>query len=130
VILVRQFRIAVGHEVLEIPAGRLEGDEDPEHRGRRELEEEIGYRARRMVLVASCYCSPGFTNERDYIYLAFDLTKTEQNLEFDERIELVRVPLDEIEPRLGRLEFDDAKTIVGLRELQAYLAKGGDDACR
>jgi len=42
----------------------------------------------------------------------------------------VRVPLDEIEPRLGRLEFDDAKTIVGLRELQAYLAKGGDDACR
>ncbi|MFA6241612.1 MAG: NUDIX hydrolase, partial [Candidatus Hydrogenedentales bacterium] len=69
VILVRQFRIAIDKHILEIPAGRLEPGEDPEHRGRVELEEETGHIAGRMVHVASCYCSPGFTNERDEIYL-------------------------------------------------------------
>lgn len=121
VILVRQFRAAINAEALEIPAGRLEPDDNPEQRAHTELEEECGYRAGRLVHVASCYCSPGFTNERDEIYLAFDLTKTEQRLEFDERVELVEIPLAELDERLERLEFDDAKTIIGLRELQARL---------
>ena len=51
VLLIRQYRIAVQRHVLEIPAGRLEGNEDPEHRGRCELEEECGYRAGRLELV-------------------------------------------------------------------------------
>lgn len=119
VILVRQFRAAVNADVLEIPAGRLEPDDDPERRAHTELEEECGYRAGRLEHVASCYCSPGFTNERDEIYLAFDLTKTEQRLEFDERVEIVEIPIAELEARLKRLEFEDAKTIIGLRELLA-----------
>ncbi len=121
VILVRQFRIAIDKHILEIPAGRLEPGEDPEHRGRLELEEETGHVAGRMVHVASCYCSPGFTNERDEIYLAFDLTKTAQRLEHDERVELVELTFDEVERMLANREFDDGKTIIGLRELQAYL---------
>ena len=121
VILVRQFRVAINAEILEIPAGRLEPGDTPEQRAHTELEEECGYRTDRLVHVASCYCSPGFTNERDEIYLAFDLTKTGQRLEFDERVELVEIPLAELDDRLARLEFDDAKTIIGLRELQAHL---------
>lgn len=121
VILVRQFRAAINAEVLEIPAGRLEPGEDPERRAHAELEEECGYRAGQLVHVASCYCSPGFTNERDEIYLAFDLEKTEQKLEFDERVEIVEIPLAELEARLAKLEFDDAKTVIGLRELQVHL---------
>ena len=57
VLLVRQFRIAIGRPILEIPAGRLEEGEEPEHRAKVELEEEIGYRPGRLVYVASCYLS-------------------------------------------------------------------------
>lgn len=119
VLFARQFRIAVGGHVLEIPAGRLEPGESRENRARAELEEETGYRAERLVHVASCYCSPGFTNEMDHIYLAFDLSKTQQNLEHDERIEIVELTFDECRAMLDRREFNDAKTIIGLRELFA-----------
>jgi ADP-ribose pyrophosphatase len=121
VILVRQFRIACGRDVIEIPAGRIEGDEDPAHRARCELEEEVGYRAGRLVHVATCYPSPGYTNQVDYIYLAFDMEKTEQKLEHEEQVELVEVPLCELAQRLAHREFDDGKTIIGLRELLARL---------
>lgn len=119
VLFVRQFRIAVGKLVLEIPAGRLEPGESKEDRARAELEEETGYRAGQLTHVASCYCSPGFTNEMDHIYLAFGLEKTAQNLEHDERIELVELTFDECRAKLDRREFDDAKTVIGLRELFA-----------
>jgi ADP-ribose pyrophosphatase len=123
VVLTRQYRISTGKHILELPAGRLEGDEDPEYRARIELAEEAGYRAGRLVHVASCYCSPGFTNEMDHIYLAFDLERTEQRLEFDERIEIVELPLAESERMLDEGAFEDAKTIIGLRELFRYLDK-------
>lgn len=125
VVLVRQYRIAVGKPVLELPAGRLEGDETPEHRAEKELEEEIGYRASSLIKVAECYCSPGFTNEKDHIYLTFDLEKTCQDLGHDEFVELVQIPLSEIPGRLDAMEFDDAKTVIGLRELLRHLEKSG-----
>jgi ADP-ribose pyrophosphatase len=120
VILIRQFRIAVGRELLELPAGRLEGDEEPEERARLELEEETGYQAERMVLATSYYSSAGFTNERMYIYLAFDLRPTSQQLEFDERVALAPLPITDIAAKLAAGEFEDAKTIIGLRELLAF----------
>ncbi len=126
VLLVRQFRIAVGHEVLEIPAGRLEPNESPEERALIELEEEIGYRAGRLVHVASCYCSPGFTNEKDHLYLAFNLEKTAQRPEFDERIDIAPFPLDDVEAGLRDGFFDDGKTIIGLQALLAYKRRNGD----
>lgn len=119
VLLVRQYRIACGKYVLEIPAGRLEPGDEPESRARCELEEEIGYRADTLVLAARCHCSPGFTNELDYIFLGFGLSRTEPKPEAEERIELVRVPVEELGWRLDACEFDDAKTIIGLRELLA-----------
>ena len=119
VILVRQYRIACGKDVLEIPAGRLEPGENPEWRARRELEEETGYLADTLVLAARCHCSPGFTNELDYVFLGFGLTPTEPKPEAEERIELVRIPLDELGWRLDACEFEDAKTVIGLRELLA-----------
>ena len=122
VILIRQFRIAVGREILELPAGRLEEGEDPESSARRELEEEIGYRAGQMVPAASYYSSVGFTDERMHLFLAFQLQRTAAKPEPDERIQQVRLPLGEIERMLDGAEFEDSKTIIGLRELLAYLA--------
>lgn len=117
VVLVKQYRIALGQAILEIPAGRLEPGEDPEYRARCELEEEAGYRAGRLELVSECYPSPGYTNQLDYIFLAYDLEACAQRLEYDERIELVRVPVADLELLLAERAFRDAKTIIGLREL-------------
>lgn len=121
VILIRQYRIAIERDILELPAGKLEGPEDPEQRGRAELEEETGYRARRMVPAGEIYASVGYTSELIHLYFAFDLHETEQNLEQDESIEVVEIPLGEIEGMIARNELKDAKTIVGLQALLAYL---------
>ena len=119
VILIRQYRIVVGKTLLELPAGRLEGDEPPEARARAELEEETGYQAGRLELAHSYFSSAGFTDERMYIYLAFDLVATARRLEFDERIEVVAVPIDKIEGLLASGAIEDAKTIIGLQALLA-----------
>ena len=121
VILIRQYRIAIGREILEIPAGKLEGNEDPEHRGRRELEEETGYRAGRMVSIGSVYASVGYTSEEIHLFLALDLEKVGQDLESDECIEVVPVPIAQIEQRLAANDLKDAKTVVGLYALLRYL---------
>ena len=74
-LLVRQYRAAVGRELLEAPAGKRDVDgEPPEETGRRELEEEVGYTAARMILLAEAFTSPGFCDEYAYIYAALDLT--------------------------------------------------------
>ncbi len=114
VLFVRQFRIAVGKALIELPAGKLEGDEAPEWRARIELEEETGYRAGKMEKIGRFYTSPGFTTELLWVYRATDLVKTAQNLEFDEDIELLFIPVDEVKRRLRAGEFEDAKTLIGL----------------
>jgi len=121
VILIRQFRIALGKEVLELPAGRLEPKESASDCALRELEEEIGYRANKIVLATEYYSSVGYANEKASVFLGFELQKTKQMLEKDERIELEKYPISEIKGMLSRKEIDDGKTIIGLRELLAYL---------
>lgn len=123
VILIRQFRISIECEILELPAGRLEDEEAPESCANRELEEETGYHAGKLIRVASYYSSVGFTNEKMYIFLAFQLQKTERKSEWDERIQKVKIPIGEIESKLANKEFEDSKTIIGLREMLEYIEK-------
>jgi ADP-ribose pyrophosphatase len=120
-ILIRQYRIAIGQEILELPAGKLEGAEDLEYRGRCELKQETGYRARRLVPAGTVYASVGYSSEEIRFFLAFDLEHVGQNLEVDESIETVSLPVREIEARLAHNELKDAKTIVGLHALLNYL---------
>jgi ADP-ribose diphosphatase len=120
VILIRQFRISIQREIIELPAGRLEPNEEPMSCAARELEEEIGYRANRLIPIASYYSSVGFTNERMYLFLALDLERTVRRLETDERIREVFMPLKTIREKLANQEFEDSKTIIGLREAIAY----------
>ncbi len=123
VILIRQFRISVERKVMELPAGRLEKGDTPELRARLELEEELGYRAGTLVLANAYYSSVGFTNEKMYIFLALDLRETERRPEWDERIELARLPIGEIEPMLLDNKFEDSKTIIGLYTMLACLRR-------
>ena len=125
VILVRQFRIALDQYVLEAPAGKLEGDEDPLARGIAELEEETGHIAGTIVSAGSVFASVGFCSEVIHLYLAFDLTKTAQRLETEERIELVEMPLDAVRAALRDHTIRDAKTVVLLHRLLAYLDREG-----
>ncbi len=121
IILIRQFRIAINEYVLEIPAGKLEGDEEPSERARRELEEETGYRARTMVSGGDYYASVGYTSEHYHVFLAFDLEHVGQALEEDERIEVVEIPIAEAREALQHNRYKDAKTVVGLLALFSHL---------
>ncbi len=120
VILIRQFRIAIERDLIELPAGRVEPGETSLSCARRELEEEIGYRATELIPLASYFSSVGFTDERMHIYLALNPEKTTLKLEADERIREVILPVATISEKLTAQEFEDAKTIIGLREFLAY----------
>lgn len=121
VILVKQYRIAIEQEILEIPAGKLEGDESPESRGRAELVEEAGYKAGKMIPAGFIYPSVGFLTEKIHLFLALELEQTQARPEWDEEIEIVETPMEEIHQKLKTGFFTDAKTIAGLYALINYL---------
>lgn len=123
IILIRQFRISIERELIELPAGRLEPNENPMACAARELEEEIGYRAKKLIPIASYFASVGNSNERMYLFLALDLEKTERHLEADERIREVVMSLETVKEKFANQEFEDSKTIIGLREALAYLER-------
>lgn len=122
--MVRQFRYPVCSELLEIPAGKLEAGEDPYDCAVRELSEETGCTAGRIVSLGSFYPSPGFSSEVLYIYLATDLAPGDMNLDEDELLAVETIPLETLEARILSGEIRDAKTIIGILKAKAYLSLG------
>ena len=114
VALVRQYRHAAGEYLLEIPAGTLEAGEDPKAGALRELEEEIGVTARSVEKLTEFYVSPGFLTEKMHLYLATGLTHVGQNLDDDEIVEIVRIPIKYALDMTQNGHIQDAKTIIGL----------------
>ena len=115
IILVRQFRYPYDTELLEIPAGKLDhGAEDFTACGARELKEETGCTAGRIVPLGAQYPSPGFLPEVVHLFAALDLTEGEMQPDEDEFVEVVRLPIAEVEAMIARDEIRDAKTIVAM----------------
>ena len=112
--LVRQYRHPAVRYLLELPAGTLNDKERPEEGAARELEEELGLVAGNLEKISEFFVSPGFCAEKMWLYLATDLTETEQRLEADEVLEVVRLPIDRALQMITDGEIEDAKTIIGL----------------
>lgn len=118
VLLVRQYRHPTGGELLELPAGTLEPGEDPADTARRELQEECGYRPRRLEPLGRLYAAPGYSSEVYHFYRAEDLEPSRLPADDDEQIEIVRMPVDEAIQRARAGDFDDAKTALGILWLE------------
>ena len=114
VLLVRQFREAVGKELLEIPAGGIDRGEDAAQAVRRELREETGYLPQKLKRLGGFYSAPGYSTEYLHLYLATELTLSPLEAEDTESIELVRVPLADIPSLIASGKIYDAKSIAGL----------------
>jgi len=112
--MVRQYRYAAEKFLLEIPAGTLNRDEDPESGAVRELEEEIGVTAGKIEKLTEFYVSPGFLTEKMFLYLATGLTETAQRLEQDEILTVERHTIAKAFDLIRSGEIEDAKTIIGL----------------
>ena len=114
VVLVRQYRHAVGRALLEAPAGMVEGSESPEECAQRELQEEIGYASRELRALGGFWTSPGFCTEYMYAYLAKDLVPSRLKADDDESINVERAPLSRVPGLILDGQIQDAKTIAAL----------------
>ena len=114
VVMVRQYRHAVGRTMLEIPAGVLESGESPDDTAQRELQEEIGYAARDLRALGGIYASPGFCDEFLYLYIARDLVPSKLPGDEDEDITVERVPMSRIGKLIRLGEIQDAKSVACL----------------
>ena len=125
VILVRQYRHATGSWLLEVPAGKLDHPgESPEDCALREVEEETGYRAGRLSSLGWIWTTPGFTDEKIWLYLALDLTPTRSRLAADEVLTVETLPLAEAVRRAVSGEIVDAKSVCALVRAAASSASG------
>jgi ADP-ribose diphosphatase len=114
VCLIRNYRVAVGKTLIELPAGTLEAGEDPAATAARELVEETGYRAASIEKLREFTMSPGILNERMHLYLARGLQPGKPALEPGETIEPLVVGWDDAMRMVWDGEIEDAKTLVGL----------------
>ncbi len=125
VALVRQWRYPLGRYSLEIPAGRIEPGDTPHDTALRELEEELGYRARELRKIGEFNVAPGYCEERISVYVATGLEDSVQLLDDDEEIEVVRMPFAEALEKVNDGEIDDAKSIIALLLAEKFVASSG-----
>jgi len=114
VVLVRQYRHPAVRYLLEVPAGTLSDGERPEAGAARELEEELGLVAERLEKLSEFFVSPGFLEEKMWVYLATGLTEGKPQPDEDEVLDVVRMPIGEALEMITSGEIQDAKTIIGL----------------
>ena len=120
---VRQYRHAIGIEILELPAGTLEPGEPPEVCAERETREEIGMGARKFRKIGAFYMAPGYSTEFMHVYLATDLSFSPLEADADEFLSVEKVPVAEAIQMAKRGEIPDAKSLAALFIAKSSLEK-------
>jgi len=113
-VLIKQYRHAIGTRIWEIPAGTLDHGETPLACAERELAEETGYSAAKLEPLGEIIPVPGYSDERLFIFLATNLEPVSRNLDEDELVDVHTVRFDDAIQMIYKGEIQDAKTIVGL----------------
>lgn len=116
ILLVKQFRYPIQETILELPAGKLEQCEDPFEAAKRELEEETGYCANNWSSLGFIYTSPGYSNEKLYLYLAQDLNFTQCHPDEGEIIESFEYKIKDVLKMISNNEINDSKTLCGINK--------------
>jgi ADP-ribose pyrophosphatase len=114
VVFVRNYRAAVDETLIELPAGTLDRQEDPQSTAQRELAEETGYQAGRIVHLLTFCMSPGILDEKMHLFLATSLTAGKMDLEPGEDIQPFPCAWQKAMEMARRGDIRDAKTLVGL----------------
>ncbi len=125
VVMVRQYRYPVDEWIYELPAGTLERGEDPVRTASRELLEETGYRANKLVKLISFYTTPGISDEVMHAFLAMDLVKEKQSLEEDELLTVEQVELERVLEMIKSNRIKDGKTIATILYYTTFVRRGG-----
>lgn len=120
ILLVRQFRHAAGEFIYEIPAGKLDGAEDPRVCAERELREETGCTATRIEHLYTFFTTPGFTDERIHAFMASGLERGDSSLERDEFMSLETVTLSRALDMIRTGELKDAKSALAILYAARY----------
>ena len=123
VTMVRQFRYAFGEEIWELPAGKLEADEDPFEAAKRELSEECGLTADNFIDLGVVYATVGYDSEKIYLWAATGLHSTAQHLDAGEFLDVVKMPFDEALGLVMDGTIKDSKTQVALLKYAQLRAK-------
>jgi len=123
IVFVRNYRVSIEEELLEIPAGTREPGESPQATAIRELEEETGYRARIWRQLCEFYTSPGIADEKMTLFLARLLEPGQPRLAPDERLEPCILPFDEALAAIDKGTIRDAKTLVAILLYRGMLSQ-------
>lgn len=123
-IVVEQYRKPLGKTQIEIPAGKLDPNEEPHVAAVRELEEETGYVAQSITLLHKFYTSPGFADELLYVYFTDELTVGKQSLDEDEDVIVKLITIEEAEQYIASGDISDAKTLLAVYAWKLMLATG------
>ncbi len=121
VFMVSQYRIAAKSMMTEIPAGKLELNEDPYEAAMRELQEETGYKTDKLIPLGTYYATPGYCEEKLTIYLATELEYVGQNLDPGEFLNVSKVPLDTLYEKVMKNEIYDCKTAIAILKAKSIL---------
>ncbi|MBO5232077.1 MAG: NUDIX hydrolase [Clostridia bacterium] len=124
ILMVEQYRYPYSEVVLEIPAGKRDGDEEPLEGGKRELKEETGAIAENYTFLGELYPTPGYCGEIIYMYLATGLSYGETNPDEDEFLNIKRIPLEKAVEMIMNGEIKDAKTQTAILKTERLLKNG------
>lgn len=121
VLMVEQYRYPYGEVIMEIPAGKRDGDEEPLEGGKRELREETGAVAENYTFLGELYPTPGYCGEVIYMYLATGLSYGETDPDEDEFLNVKKIPLEKAVEMIMKGEIKDAKTQTAILKVERML---------